>query len=76
MPHRQADTELIAYRNGLKMLAVQMAGQFPGNREDAEFILEKIQAILFDHVFDEEPVRVVKETPPRLTVVPRADHVS
>ena len=74
MPNGQAETEQIAYRSGLKMLAVQMAGQFPGNLRDAEYVLRKIRSILYDHVFDEEPFRVVNEPPPqRLNVVSMAD---
>ena len=74
MPNRQNETEQIAYRKGLKMLAVQMAGQFPGKLQDAEFVLKTIRSILYDHVFDEEPFRVVNEPPPqRLNVVSMAD---
>lgn len=77
MPNGHSETEQIAYRNGLKMLAVQLAGQFPGRLQDAEFVLKAIRAILYDHVFDEEPFRVINEPPPRrFSVVPLADRVS
>lgn len=71
------DTERVAYDNGLKMLAVQMAGQFPANLRDAEYVLRRIRKILYDNVFDEEPFRVTNEPSPsgvtRLTVVQRTD---
>lgn len=36
----------------LNMLAVQIAGEFPGDRTDARYVLRRIEKILDDCVFD------------------------
>lgn len=41
----------------LNMLAVQIAGDFPGRWEDAMYVLQRIEKILGESVFDEPAQR-------------------
>lgn len=43
-----------AHYRSLKMRAVQIAGDFPGNKRDALFILDRVRKILEENVYDEE----------------------
>lgn len=36
------------------MVAVQIAGEFPGNRTDAEYVLGRVRKILEENVYDDE----------------------
>ena len=40
------------------MLAVQIAGEMPGRREDALFVLESVRKILDNHVFNDDDARI------------------
>lgn len=59
----------------LNMMALQIAGDLPGKREDAQYVLRRIQKILDVCVFDESGERCEDVLGPRLSVV-RGDRVS
>jgi hypothetical protein len=46
------ESEDIAYKTALKMLAVQIVAQLPANKEDVDFVLTRVDAILKTHVYD------------------------
>lgn len=48
-----ADADQESYETALKMLAVQVAAQLPATREDADFVLRRVQRILDEIVHDE-----------------------
>lgn len=72
------DTERLAYRSTLKMMAVQLAGEFPANRKDALFVLRRIQKILDENVYDEEEalMRATSGEVVPFTVLSRDDRAS
>lgn len=41
----------------LNMMAVQIAGEFPGNPADAQYVLERLRQILSENVFEEPLTR-------------------
>lgn len=51
MPNRHQNDER---QRRLKMKAVQLAGEFPANSEDAFYILRRIQKILVENVYDND----------------------
>lgn len=51
MPHRKA------HRIVLNMIAVSAASHFPGNREDDEYVLNKVRQILQENVYEDASAR-------------------
>jgi hypothetical protein len=52
-------------RQLLNMLAVQIAGELPGNRADAIYVLDRVRKVLEEHVFDSPaPAAMVSDASP------------
>lgn len=72
-----AKPEQDAYLTCMNMLAVQLVSQLPGNRRDADYVLERVRKILDEVVYEERLERPpIKSSPPQLSVVPGSGRAS
>lgn len=58
-----------AHKTVLNMLAVQIAGKFPGDRSDGEYVLQRVRELLNTFVYEEKDDSKAPSTTPSLKLV-------